>query len=76
MNEDELRAAFEAQVSPTAAWGFQRSHKGTYMNPAIARDWKWFQLGAAAALTPKARPSRQVSEDRAALQAKARRDFS
>ena len=25
--------------------GFRRSVRGTYVNPAVARDWKWFQLG-------------------------------
>lgn len=28
--------------------GFRRSRKGTYTNPLIARDWKWFELGAIA----------------------------
>lgn len=40
-----LRAKFESLASDS--FGFRRSHRGTYMNPAVARDWKWFQLGAA-----------------------------
>ena len=24
---------------------FKKSVRGTYVNPAVARDWKWFQLG-------------------------------
>lgn len=40
-----LRMSFERHASdPT--YGFARSRKGTYVNPAIARDWKWFQLGS------------------------------
>lgn len=39
-----LRAAFEAQNRD--AHNFRRSRKGTYVNPVIARDWKWFQRGA------------------------------
>jgi hypothetical protein len=41
-----LRAKFESLANDS--FGFRRSHRGTYMNPAVARDWKWFQLGAAA----------------------------
>lgn len=41
-----LRAAFEAQNRDTH--NFRRSHRGTYANPVIARDWKWFQRGAGA----------------------------
>jgi len=54
MTEDELRAAFEAQASPASAWGFKRSRRGHYVNPATARDWKWFRLGAAAERHPSA----------------------
>jgi hypothetical protein len=25
---------------------FARSKRGVYVNPAVARDWKWFLLGA------------------------------
>lgn len=28
------------------SFGFARSARGTYKNPAIARDWKWFLLGS------------------------------
>ena len=48
MTEDELRAAFEAHVNPATAWGLKRSRRGHYVNPATARDWKWFRLGAEA----------------------------
>ena len=48
MTEDELRAAFEAQASKTSAFGLKRSRRGHYVNPATARDWKWFRLGAEA----------------------------
>jgi hypothetical protein len=48
MTEDELRAAFEAHCSKASTWGLKRSRKGTYVNPATARDWKWFKLGAEA----------------------------
>lgn len=41
-----LRAEFESMANDS--FGFRRSRRGTYMNPAVARDWKWFQLGAAA----------------------------
>jgi len=44
MIEAELRAVFEAQASdPT--YKFKRSRRGTYVNPALARDWKWFLKG-------------------------------
>lgn len=46
LNETELRAQFEALAHDS--YGFKRSRKGTYQNPAVARDWKWFQLGYAA----------------------------
>jgi hypothetical protein len=44
---EELRAKFEALASDS--YDFKRSHKGNYMNPAVARDWKWFRLGYRAA---------------------------
>lgn len=44
MVEEKLRAVFEAQASdPT--YKFKRSRRGTYVNPALARDWKWFLKG-------------------------------
>ena len=45
---DKLREAFERLVGHRDSYGLKRSRKGTYVNPAIARDWKWFRLGAAA----------------------------
>jgi hypothetical protein len=27
------------------SYGFKKSVRGIYVNPAVARDWKWFQLG-------------------------------
>lgn len=44
-----LRLKFETQARDS--FNFKRSRKGTYVNPAIARDWKWFQLGAQALQT-------------------------
>jgi hypothetical protein len=44
--EDELRKLFESQARDSH--GFQRSTRGTYTNPAVARDWKWFLNGAQA----------------------------
>lgn len=41
-----LREAFERQARDPS-YAFRRSRKGNYINPAVARDWKWFQLGAA-----------------------------
>lgn len=62
-NEDELREVFEAMANDSL--GFKRSRRGTYQNPPIARDWKWFLAGAS--LAPAAQPS-QAKMD--ALQAK------
>lgn len=45
--EDKLRAQFESINRDS--FNFKRSRRGTYVNPAIARDWKWFRLGAAQA---------------------------
>lgn len=42
--EDRLRALFEATAKDS--FNFRRSRRGTYVNPAIARDWKWFYIGA------------------------------
>ncbi len=47
--EKALREAFERLVGNHDSYGLKRSRRGTYTNPAISRDWKWFQLGAAAA---------------------------
>lgn len=44
---EALRPEFE-RLS-TCTHGFSRSRRGTYTNPATARDWKWFQFGAIAA---------------------------
>lgn len=43
---EELRKRFEAQNRDSH--GFRRSTRGTYTNPVVARDWKWFLLGAQA----------------------------
>lgn len=42
--ENRLRALFEATAKDS--FNFRRSRRGTYVNPAIARDWKWFYIGA------------------------------
>jgi hypothetical protein len=44
---DRMREKFEALASDS--YDFKKSRKGTYQNPAVARDWKWFQLGVTAA---------------------------
>lgn len=51
MNIDNLRRLFESHNHDS--YGFARSIRGTYRNPVIARDWKWFQLGHAAGFPPK-----------------------
>lgn len=43
---EALRERFEAIAQ--CSHRFNRSRRGTYTNPATARDWKWFQLGAIA----------------------------
>lgn len=43
---DELRKQFESLNRDS--YNFRRSRRGTYVNPAIARDWKWFILGVEA----------------------------
>jgi len=43
VRELEARDAFEAQNK--CSLGFKRSARGTYVNPPVARDWKWFRLG-------------------------------
>ena len=42
--EEALRKRFEALASDS--YNFRRSRRGCYVNPAVARDWKWFRLGA------------------------------
>ena len=57
---DALRTQFEALASDHA-YGFRRSRRGTYTNPATARDWKWFLLGASQKQQP-APATQQVGE--------------
>lgn len=40
----DMRKRFEGLASDSS-FGFRRSRRGTYVNPSVARDWKWFQLG-------------------------------
>jgi hypothetical protein len=42
-----LRVAFEKLVGDRDSFHLRRSRRGTYVNPAIARDWKWVRLGSA-----------------------------
>lgn len=42
----DLRAKFEDHIGDRDAFGLKRSRKGTYVNPAVANAWKWFQRGA------------------------------
>lgn len=46
-SEQDLRGRFEALARDS--YNFKRSRRDCYVNPAIARDWKWFRLGANAA---------------------------
>ena len=48
MIEEELRRRFESLNRDS--YSFRRSRKGNYVNPAIARDWKWFRQGHQAQL--------------------------
>ena len=48
---DALRTHFEALASDPS-FKLSRSRRGTYVNPAVSRDWKWFQLGASRAQQP------------------------
>lgn len=48
---EALRTHFEALASDPS-FKLSRSRRGTYVNPAVARDWKWFQLGASHARPP------------------------
>lgn len=47
IDTQRARQAFEKLANKDAACGLRRSLRGTYINTAIARDWKWFQLGLA-----------------------------
>lgn len=58
--ENRLRAIFEATAKDS--FNFRRSRRGTYVNPAIARDWKWFYLGATKG--NKSHPLRPAEIDR------------
>jgi hypothetical protein len=62
----ELRAQFEAQASDPS-FKFARSRKGTYVNPALARDWKWFQAGVANQSTEAAAMAATVPAGKKAL---------
>lgn len=42
--EARARAKFE-QLASDPSYKFARSRRGTYVNGALARDWKWFCLG-------------------------------
>lgn len=44
VDETELRKTFEKKAHDSH--GFKRSRRGTYQNPSVARDWKWFLAGA------------------------------
>jgi hypothetical protein len=44
---EKARVVFEQLVGDRDSYHLKRSRKGTYVNPAIARDWRWFQLGYA-----------------------------
>lgn len=49
---EELRKEFERLHAPDS-FEFKRSRKGTYINPSVARDWKWFRLGYLTAKDPQ-----------------------
>lgn len=51
---EPLRKQFERLVKDS--YGFKRSRKGSYTNPAVARDWKWFQIGVYAIMEELAMP--------------------
>lgn len=55
MKEEELRLKFEAIAGPDS-YGFKRSRRGTYQNPAKARDWRMFLQGATLAEPAEAKP--------------------
>lgn len=46
-SEQDLRTRFEALARDS--YNFKRSRRDCYVNPATARDWKWFRLGATVA---------------------------
>ena len=43
-SQQTLRECFEALARDS--YNFKRSRRDCYVNPAVARDWKWFRLGA------------------------------
>ncbi len=47
-NDDSLRARFE-RICGHDSFGLKRSRRGTYVNPAKARDWRMFLAGYDAA---------------------------
>lgn len=49
MTEEDLRKIFESKTQDS--YGFRRSRKGVYINPAVSRDWKWFKMGFEMALS-------------------------
>lgn len=59
--ESRLRAIFEATAKDS--FNFRRSRRGTYVNPAIARDWKWFYLGATKGNALTQRPAAQTERE-------------
>lgn len=59
---EALRTHFEALASDPS-FKLSRSRRGTYVNPAVARDWKWFQRGASHAQQPEpAAPSAAAAD--------------
>lgn len=44
-----MRSKFETLRTPGRA-GYRQSRRGTYQDPAMQRDWKWFQAGYAQAV--------------------------
>ena len=50
------RPDFERLANKNAACGLKRSRRGTYVNPAIARDWKWFQMGVISSAVVESAP--------------------
>lgn len=77
-NPEALRTHFEALASDPS-FKLSRSRRGTYVNPAVARDWKWFQRGASHAqqpepAAPSAAAATEVENLRKALQFYADKD--
>jgi hypothetical protein len=58
--EDELREVFESMANDTH--GFKRSRRGTYQNPPVARDWKWFLAGATLPTAPQPSQAGELSD--------------